>query len=162
MTERLRAEKRRAVPMEVQRDVALRQLIELMRETGRIPPEDTAPQLDLDHDPMLALRDVDPETRHHIPHQHAREALIFRYRPQHNVKTRGRGATTADSDIGNLRKTRQLVEARIKRGEVDPDDPSIAAWAPKAGKRPKPKRQWPKGRKLQSRNTFQDRKRDKR
>jgi hypothetical protein len=146
----MKAEKRRAVPLSKGLPAALAQLEGLMRRVGMIPTEVTAVEWELDHEPALGLRDIDPATQQHVPHQHDERFLVWRPKVIHAVKTRGTGATTAGSDVGEMRKTRQLVEAR-----VEPDDPSIAPWAPKP-KREKPKRAWPK-RPFQSRNTLQDR-----
>jgi hypothetical protein len=129
----MKAEPRRTPPIAKQLAAAKRQIVELMKRLGMIPVEVPieSVQLDCDHDPALGLRDVDPETRQHVPHQHDDRYLVFRPKFAHDVKTRGTGATTAGSDVGEMRKTRQLVEKRIDRGEVAPDDPSIARWAPK-------------------------------
>lgn len=138
------AEPRRAVPMRVQRDRALALCADLMRKLGMVPV-DAEVAFELDHDPALCLRPIDPTTGQHIPPQHEPSCLIWRTKEQHALKTRGRGATTAGSDVGEDRKTRQLVEARIERGEAAADDPDLAPWAPNQNRRPKPpKRVWPK------------------
>ncbi len=135
------AEPRRTPPVGKQLAAAKRQIAELMKRCGMVPVEmpveDVA--LDLDHDPALGLRDVCPKTGQHIPHQHDDRYLVFRPVATHAVKTRGSGATTNGSDIGEMRKTRQLVEKRVERGEIAPDDPSIAPWAPKPDRYEPPK-----------------------
>jgi hypothetical protein len=151
----MKAEPRRAVPMKLQRDKALELCADLMRKLGMVPV-DAKVEFDLDHDPALGLRDVDPATGHHVPHQHEPSCLIWRPKARHTEKTRGRGATTAGSDVGEMRKTRQLVRARVERGEVAPEDPAIAPWAPDLRRPGPPKKAWPKrafpaGRKLESR-----------
>lgn len=135
------AEPRRTPPVGKQLAAAKRQIAELMKRCGMVPVEMPVEEvaLDLDHDPALGLRDVCPETGQHIPHQHDDRYLVFRPVKQHAVKTRGSGATTAGSDIGEMRKTRQLVEKRVERGEIAPDDPSIAPWAPKPDRYEPPK-----------------------
>lgn len=150
------AEKRRPVPLSKSLPAALAQLESLMRKAGMIPVEVTAVEWELDHDPALGLRDVDPATGQHQPHQHDERFLVWRPKAKHALKTRGAGATTAGSDVGEMRKTRQLVRARVERGEVNADDPSVARWAPKPSSK-RPKRPFPPGRPLQSRNTFKDR-----
>lgn len=135
------AEPRRTPPVGKQLAAAKRQIAELMKRCGMVPVEmpveDVA--LDLDHDPALGLRDVCPKTGQHIPHQHDDRYLVFRPVANHAVKTRGSGATTNGSDVGEMRKTRQLVEKRVERGEVAPDDPSIAPWAPRPDRYQPPK-----------------------
>lgn len=135
------AEPRRTPPVGKQLAAAKRQIAELMKRCGMVPVEMPVEDvsLDLDHDPALGLRDVCPKTGQHIPHQHDSRYLVFRPVANHAVKTRGSGATTAGSDIGEMRKTRQLVEKRVERGEVAPDDPSIAPWAPKPDRYQTPK-----------------------
>jgi hypothetical protein len=123
-------EPRRTPPLSVQLAVAKRQLADLMRRLEMIPVEVSHVEWELDHEPALGLRDVDPHTGRHQPHQHDASYLIWRPKVSHDVKTRGRGATTAGSDVGEMRKTRQLVRARVERGEIQPEDPSIAPWAP--------------------------------
>lgn len=139
------AEPRRTPPLGVQLEAAKRQIIGFMQTLGMIPADvdPASVKLECDHDPALGLRDIDPVTRQHVPHQHDARHLVFRPDTRHAVKTRGTGATTAGSDVGEMRKTRQLVKARVARGEVDADDPSIAPWAP-AATREKPKRQIPR------------------
>ena len=63
------AEPRRAVPMRLQRDKALELCADLMRKLGMVAV-DAEVAFELDHDPALVLRPVDPATGHHIPHQH--------------------------------------------------------------------------------------------
>nr|USU32970.1 hypothetical protein NG677_04505 [Methylobacterium sp. OTU13CASTA1] len=139
------AEPRRAPPLGVQLEAAKRQIIGFMQALGMIPADvdPASVKLECDHDPALGLRDIDPLTRQHVPHQHDAQHLVFRPDTRHAVKTRGTGATTAGSDVGEMRKTRQLVKARVARGEVEADDPSIAPWAPNTA-REVPRRAWPK------------------
>ncbi|WP_232629115.1 hypothetical protein [Methylobacterium sp. Leaf118] len=138
-----RAEPRRTPPVGKQLAAAKRQIAELMKRCGMVPVEVPVDEvvLQCDHDPALGLRDVCPKTGQHVPHQHDDRYLVFRPDYRHAIKTRGNGATTAGSDVGEMRKTRQLVEARVGRGEIAPDDPSIAPWAPPTDKRPTPKQQ---------------------
>lgn len=93
----------------------------------------------LDHDPALILRPYNPRIKdvaaRYTPHAHDPDALIYREKGNHDQKTFGRkeGAertvTTKGSDIG-LKKKFDRLEGRTKG---------------------RPKKAWPKGRKLQSR-----------
>lgn len=147
--EELRGEARRTPPLGVKLQAALRQLVEAWRALGKIPADvpDDAVKLQFDHYPALGLRDVDPDTRKYIPDQHDPEYLQWLYTPTHDIKTRGRGATTRGSDIGEITKTRHLVEKRIERERAEATRTAI-----RMGEEPPPppKRQKPKSR-LQSR-----------
>lgn len=93
----------------------------------------------LDHDPALILRKYNSRIKNvaarYTPHAHDPDALIYREKGNHDQKTFGRkeGAertvTTKGSDIG-LKKKFDRLEGRTKG---------------------RPKKAWPKGRKLQSR-----------
>lgn len=137
----MKAEPRRTPPVGKQLAAAKRQIVELMQRCGMVPVEMPVEdvKLECDHDPALGLRDVCPKTGRHVPHQHDDRFLVFRPDTRHAVKTRGNGATTVGSDIGEMRKTRQLVEKRVERGEIAPDDPSIAPWAPNPDRYQPPK-----------------------
>lgn len=86
---------RRKVPLAIALQVALRQL-------GFKEPE-------LDHDPALGLRERTPDGGY-IPHEHSPDHLVWRDAEEHAVKTRGNGATTAGSDVGNMRHLRDLTK----------------------------------------------------
>lgn len=105
-------EKRRAVPLEVRLKVALRQLIEAWRASGRLQPGET---IELDHIPALIRRAHNPRTGHHIPHQHDPDALAYKTRSEHKLKTHGNGATNRGSDRGEHAKTQRLEEKREAR-----------------------------------------------
>lgn len=139
----MQAEKRRAPPLHVKLESALRQLVDAWKDLGRLP-RDSEPQLEFDHVPPLALRDVDPETGHHIPHQHDSEHLQWMVKEDHARKTRGSGATTAGSDIGEIRKTRQLVKKRRAREAKAAGEPPPARTKPKAKIPSPPKKARPK------------------
>lgn len=74
--------------------------------------EEIAGGVEWDHQPALALRVVDPETGELTPHPNDPRYLRPLRKAEHAVKTRGSGATTAGSDIGNA--------AKVKRIERDP------------------------------------------
>ena len=86
---------RRKVPLAIALKVALRQL-------GFKKPE-------LDHDPALGLRELTPDGKY-IPDEHDPDHLVWREAEDHAVKTRGNGATTAGSDVGNMRHFGHLTE----------------------------------------------------
>lgn len=124
------AEPRRAVSMKLQRDLALAQLADAMRQLGMIPV-DATPEFELDHDPALCLRPIDPETGQHIPPQHEPSCLIWRTKEAHDRKTNGPGGerrvTTAGSDKHLKSKIDRLseahVETRKKLLSVEPPPP---------------------------------------
>jgi hypothetical protein len=98
------AEPRRKVPLKAQLEAALRQL-------GFEPHE-----VDLDHDPALGLRPIDPETGQHRPHQHDPKALIWRPKAEHRAKTTGRRgesdlSLTFNGDQSRIAKAGRLEEA---------------------------------------------------
>lgn len=110
-------EPRRAVPMKLQRDRALALAADLMRKLGMVPV-DAEPEFELDHDPALCLRPVDPKTGQHIPPQHEPSCLIWRTKEAHDRKTNGPGGerriTTAGSDKHLKDKLGRLSEAHIE------------------------------------------------
>jgi hypothetical protein len=121
---------RRKVPVRIGLIVALRQL-------GLVKPQ-------LDHDPALGLRDRTPDGGY-IPDEHDPDYLVWREKDEHAIKTRGNGATTAGSDIGNMRHFRDVTAS-----EQDFRDRLLRK---ECGKPPARNSRWPK-RKLQSRNSF--------
>lgn len=86
---------RQHIPLATQLAVALRQL-------GLVEPQ-------LDHDPALGLRKRTPDGGYD-PHEHSPGHLVWRDKAEHAIKTRGNGATTAGSDVGNMRHLRHLTE----------------------------------------------------
>jgi hypothetical protein len=107
----VKAEKRRAAPISVQLQVALRQL----REAWGVPADTP---LDLDHQPPLALRPLS-ENGTHIPHQHAPEALFFLTKEGHKIKTAGRAgesdlSITYNGDVSKIAKTRRIEKKQTE------------------------------------------------
>lgn len=137
------AEPRRAVSMKLQRDLALAQLADAMRALGLIPV-DAAPEFELDHDPALCLRPVDPETGKHIPPQHEPSCLIWRTKEAHDRKTNGPGGekriTNAGSDKhiaakgGRLARRHEEMRRLLLLPEPrEPKPPSRLRSGPMAG-----------------------------
>lgn len=154
------AEKRRAVPLEIRLKVALRQLTEAWRASGRLQPGEV---IELDHIPALIRRAVDGRTGHHIPHQHDADALAYKTRSEHKLKTHGNGATNRGSDRGEHAKTQRMEEKRREReieearrailAKANSDETDVGLLDKKANSRDaKPKR------KLQSANRWPDKK----
>ncbi|WP_375458847.1 hypothetical protein [uncultured Enterovirga sp.] len=106
----MKPEPRRVVPIKVQLEVAKRQLAALMREKGF-----EVERLELDHDPALGLRPIDPETGEHVPHQHDASCLVWRPDAEHKVKTTGRRgesdlSLTFNGDQSRIAKTERVQE----------------------------------------------------
>lgn len=137
------AEPRRAVPMRVQRDLALQLVADLMRKLGMVPV-DVPVEFELDHTPALCLREIDPVTGQHIPHQHDPSCLIWRTKEAHAVKTHGPGGerriTTAGSDQHARRKADRLAENEAQRRKLD--RAADLLWSPPEGASEPPKRKW--------------------
>lgn len=100
----------------------------------------------------LTLEDVPSIEREHL-HPIALggaddvENAAYSHRDCHAVRTRGSGATTAGSDIGNIAKTKRLEKRRLAEEAYDP-------YGDGGPLEPPPKRRkqsFPKGRKMQSR-----------
>ena len=131
----MKAEPRRAIPMKTQRDVALRQLADLMRQMGM-----EVTRLELDHDPALGRRLVDEATGQHVPHQHEPSCLIWRPDAAHKVKTFGKPATTLGSDIHEIAKTvrmeREAAEFRVSILRKETGEPKPERYSA-FGKRPR-------------------------
>lgn len=142
---RRQVEARANVPVSIEALSLARQLRALLASLRSLwgLPEDAV--LPLDHNPALILRPYNPRVHdvaaRYTPHAHDPNALQYRSAGDHDFKTFGRkpGAaktvTTKGSDIGIKAKFNRL-EGRTKG---------------------RPKRPWPKGRKLQSRG-FEQRK----
>lgn len=138
------AEPRRAVPMKLQRDKALELCADLMRKLGLVAV-DAEVAFELDHDPALVLRPVDPATGQHIPHQHDPRGLVWMTKEAHDRKTNGRGGerrvTTAGSDKHLAAKLSRLAEkqARIIASRArDPEDDMPAEVVSQKPQRPRP------------------------
>ena len=92
-----------------------------------------------DHNPALGDRELNRRTGRYTPDENDPEYMEYRphgaeFQGSHDVKTRVRGDHGQYSDI-------QLIKRRRRRED----------------KKTKPKKKWPKGRKLQSRNNLRSR-----
>lgn len=138
------AEPRRAVPMKLQRDKALELCAELMRKLGMVAV-DAEVAFELDHDPALVLRPVDPATGQHIPHQHDPRGLVWMTKEAHDRKTNGRGGerrvTTLGSDKHEAARIARLAEKQarsIAARAREPEDDMPAEVASRRPDRPRP------------------------
>lgn len=86
--------------------------------------------LRLDHDPPLAVRAYDAQTRRYVPDANDPEHLYWVTAETHRVKTFVRGANGQFSDVQLIKRERRRKRRLLKR---------------------KRKYFWPKGRKIQSR-----------
>lgn len=60
-----------------------------------------------DHAPSIRLRDLNRKGDDYIPKQNDPDYIVARCKASHRIKTSGRGATTAFSDIGAIKKERR-------------------------------------------------------
>ncbi len=148
-----KAEPRRVIPMKLQRDAALKLCASLMAKLGLVESAEGV-AFELDNDPALVLREVDPVTRQHVPHQHDPGFLVWRTKEAHDRKTNGRGgekrATTYGSDKHVAAKLKRISDdeiARFSRQVLSPSErpaASSAKPATKWAKRPMRTRREPK------------------
>lgn len=68
---------------------------------------------EFDHEPALALRDVNKAGTDYVPPQHDPDYIIARCPASHLAKTSGTGATTAGTDIGKIKKQRKREKAMM-------------------------------------------------
>lgn len=123
--------KRRTITARLARDVMIRQIAEghFVRNEGtaRIScplcdrPISTCGKTVWEHMHPLALGGADDETNIRLVHKHCAD-----------TKTRGAGATTYGSDIGNITKTKRLEKART----------ALADTLQSAAKAVRPKKVW--------------------
>ena|SRR3990167_2349337 len=67
-----------------------------------------------DHRPAIALREIDHAHNDYVPAQLNSDYIEAVHRDCHNIRTFGKPATTAGSDIGNIAKAKRLA----KRGKI--------------------------------------------
>jgi hypothetical protein len=146
----MKAQPRRTVPMRIQRDAALDLCATLMKRLGMVPV-DMDVKFELDHDPALKLRAVNPETGEHVPHQHDRRYLVWLTKEAHAEKTTGRRGVSdlslRDGDQGKIAKVARLLtegeefRSRLLRKEAgEPALPSKGRLRGRGFPTPKPQR----------------------
>lgn len=81
-------------------------------------------EVELDHDPALALRPIDPETGDTIPPANDPRYLVWRTKADHAVKTTGRkgGSRKGDQANGDIQRVAK-VKRILQRNNTDPDKP---------------------------------------
>jgi hypothetical protein len=136
--------KRKPVPLRVQLEAAKRQLAHQMAD------DLVTCELQLDHDPALGLRPVNEAGTDYDPPQHDPRYLVWRTKADHLYKTTGRKGESKLSISGDGDVSRIAKAVRIEKKRVIPITPD----ADTLYDRTKPKRPWPQGRKIQSRNNL--------
>ncbi|MDB5584841.1 MAG: hypothetical protein JWR80_10017 [Bradyrhizobium sp.] len=111
-------------------------------------------RVDFDHNPALGLREFNAETKTYTPDANDPKFITVLERGEdHRIKTSGTAATSAGSDVHRIAKSKRVAKDHAIHEEVV----AAKATGERVLKREKPgKRQWPQGRKLQSRG-FQER-----
>lgn len=109
--------------------------------------EQIAAGVEWDHDPALSIRALDDQGNLH-PAANDPHYIRPLTKPAHAEKTRGRGATTAGSDVGRAAKLKRLEKMNAAYREIvlrkiDGEPPPET----KKRKRPWPSRPFPKQRK---------------
>ncbi|ABS14276.1 hypothetical protein Oant_1560 [Brucella anthropi ATCC 49188] len=100
----------------------------------------TVEQVEFDHSPPLALREVDPATGDTIPPQNDPNHIYMLTLDEHREKTFGRGgtkrATVADGDVHKIAKAKRLNEEQqtFRRRLLERDE----------SEQPKRTSKWPK------------------
>lgn len=110
--------------------------------------------LHLDHDPALGAREKVFSRGEHIgykPDANDPEHLYYREAVAHRLKTNVRGEHGQHPDRVLIKKQRRLEK------KAQPVKRHVAFRGKNKASRPKPKRKWPKGRKIQSRNDLRRR-----
>lgn len=119
--------KRKAIPDRVK-------LIAALRRMGL-----TIEEVEFDHNPALALRDLDPKTGDTIPPANDPAHIHMLLITEHRKKTFGPGGekriTTAGSDVHAIAKVRRLTKAQEEARQ------RMLAKAP--GEKPERKSKWP-------------------
>lgn len=110
--------------------------------------------LHLDHDPALGAREKVFSRGEHIgykPDANDPEHLYYREAVAHRLKTNVRGEHGQHPDRVLIKKQRRLEK------KAQPVKRHVAFRGKNKASRQKPKRQWPKGRKIQNRNDLRRR-----
>jgi hypothetical protein len=146
MTRPRTSDVRRAIPVAVENVVLRRTVLELMG----LP---TNTRLDLDHMPALALRMWDPNAGDFIPGQHDPNFIMVLTKAGHRAKTSGRKgekrSTSYGSDVHAIAKLDRLTPTQ--------KDFQRKVLRRPCGKKRERTGNWPKGRKIRSRNDLRGR-----
>lgn len=147
MARPLTREVRKAIPLGVKLDVALRML--------GFKKED---QIEFDHDPALALREWDEATQDFIPAQLDPEFIVIRTKAHHRAKTSGRKGEARSTSYGSDAHAISKIE-RVQKDQAAFRERLLAKdqgdEKPRAAKREWGKRGFGKQhRPLRSRNAF--------
>jgi hypothetical protein len=95
------------MPLAVQRAVVARQNGVCGCGCGQAVSEKPKSNTEFDHMPSIRLREINREGDDYIPPQNDPDYIVARCPASHAAKTRGTGATTAGTDIGNIKKERR-------------------------------------------------------
>lgn len=106
----------------------LAQLHAALRQLGFEPHE-----VELDHDPALGIRPIDPETGLTIPHPNDPRFLVWRPKAEHAVKTTGRSGESRLSDQANGDTSKA---AKVKRISADQEQFRARLLAKSEGREP--------------------------
>ncbi len=126
-------QRRPHIPVMVKLHAALRQL-------GLEPHE-----AELDHDPALALRPIDPETGDTVPPANDPRYLVWRPKAEHLAKTTGRRGESrlgdqANGDIQRAAKVKRLQRKHAAPVQPEEQPPPAKRWKRKIPSRPFQKR----------------------
>lgn len=95
------------IPVAVKREVVARQNFLCKCGCNQAVSEKPKTNTDFDHHPALRLRELNRKGDDYIPAQNDPDYIVARCKASHRIKTSGRGATTAFSDIGAIKKERR-------------------------------------------------------
>lgn len=108
--------KRKAIPKWVKRLVVERQNGVCVCGCGQAVSAEVGTNTHFDHEPALALRNVNRRRTDYIPPQFSPSHIDARCPGSHKIKTSGSGATTAGTDIGKIARERKRDRPpRMKR-----------------------------------------------
>ncbi len=134
--------KRKAIPLSVKVEICLRLL--------GIDPAD----VQWDHAPALELRPVNDDGTDFDPPQHSAAHIQPLSRAAHAAKTNGPAHDKSQSDKGRIAHTKRLERSRfdieVQVATLGADS-LLSDWHPSIYAASKPKRAWPKGRRIESR-----------
>ncbi|MGE0231733.1 MAG: hypothetical protein AB7O39_03420 [Flavobacteriaceae bacterium] len=119
---------------------------------GYTDEEITGGGIQWDHCPALGLRFVDRDTGEMIPAPNDPRYIRPMRTAEHRVKTSGTKATSAGSDIHAIAKAKRGAKKQARHLAAVNAKHDDEAQEP-----PRPRSKWPRGRKLQSKNTFRRR-----